>query len=83
MSTCQEVLRALPSKLKPTLKSKIRELLEEINSLRSRGYNYLEITTLLGEQGIEIKCSTLKKYVQQYNRASAQPGALPLPRARR
>lgn len=85
MSTCKEVLRSLPSKLKPTLKSRITEILDEINDLRTRGYKYLEITQILGEQGIAIKCSTLKKYVQQLNRAArtTKPGVLPLPKARR
>jgi len=80
----QEVLQKLPDKRKPTLKQLVEEHLSDINSALSRGYTYRELTNILKDEGIEIACSTLKKYVQQLNRATKQPQlhGLPLPKLR-
>ena len=86
MTTCKEALQRLPSKRKPTLKDQIRDHLDDINDARSRGYNYRELVNLMRDHGIEIACSTLKKYVQQLNKAArqqTQPNVFTLPKARR
>lgn len=81
---CQEVLNKLPDKKKSTLKQLVTEHLAEINSALSRGYTYRELTNVLKDEGINIACSTLKKYVQQLNRAEKKSHlhALPIPTLR-
>ncbi|MEM9484856.1 MAG: hypothetical protein AAGA83_14345 [Cyanobacteria bacterium P01_F01_bin.116] len=80
----QEALDSLPPPVqKVTLKEKVKEHLDDINERLKQKQTYAEIHCGLKRKGINIAISTLRKYVQQFNRAAKQTSStqkLPLPR---
>lgn len=80
----QEALDSMPKPVqKVTLKEKVKEHLDDINERLRQKQTYAEIHCGLRKKGINIAMSTLRKYVQQFNRAAKEKSAskrLPLPR---
>lgn len=67
-------LQDLPEKVKEnlSLREAVDQLYEQIRSALAKGYSYEEIAALLGDTGIDISTSTLKRYISTSKGRSAK-----------